>query len=186
MKYVQIFMAFFRSGILGFGGGPSAIPLVYKEVVEKYRWMKDEEFSDVVALGNTLPGPINTKIAGYIGYRVGGWPGMLIALFASVVPTVLLLIIFLTGLGASKDKPWVQGMSAAVLPVVAAMMAALALDFMKQAKSAMTWKGLILFTGGSFLVLQFFRWHPAIWIAALLAFAFFSGTAREQEQEKER
>ncbi|WP_061568905.1 chromate transporter [Caldibacillus debilis] len=184
MKYFQIFMAFFRSGILGFGGGPSAIPLVYKEVVEKYRWMKDEEFSDLVALGNTLPGPINTKLAGYIGYRVGGWPGMLIALFAAVIPTVLLLIFLLTGLGASKDNPWVRGMSAAVLPVVAAMMAALALDFMKQAKSSMTWTGLILFTGGSFLVLEVFRWHPAILIAALLAFAFLSGPAREKEKER--
>lgn len=68
---------FFRVGMLGFGGGPSSIPLVHKEVVEKYKWMNDDEFSDVLALGNALPGPIATKMAGYIGFRVGGFLGMM-------------------------------------------------------------------------------------------------------------
>ena len=72
---LNIFIAFFRSGMLGFGGGPSSIPLVHKEVVGTFKWMDDDEFSDVLALGNTLPGPINTKMAGYIGYRVGGIMG---------------------------------------------------------------------------------------------------------------
>ena len=57
--YVDLFIAFFRSGIFGFGGGPSAIPLVHKEVVGTYKWMDDEQFSNILALGNTLPGPIN-------------------------------------------------------------------------------------------------------------------------------
>lgn len=64
-KQLDIFIAFFRSGILGFGGGPSAIPLVHKEVVGTYQWMSDEEFADVLSIGNTLPGPIATK-----------WPGI--------------------------------------------------------------------------------------------------------------
>ena len=78
--YLNIFIAFFRSGMLGFGGGPSSIPLIHKEVVSTFKWMTDDEFSNVVALGNTLPGPINTKMAGYIGYRVGGMIGLLVAL----------------------------------------------------------------------------------------------------------
>ena len=81
--YINIFIAFFRSGMLGFGGGPSSIPLVHKEVVGTFKWMNDDEFSDVLALGNTLPGPINTKMAGYIGYRVGGIMGLIVALIAA-------------------------------------------------------------------------------------------------------
>ena len=50
MKQIDIFIAFFRSSILGYGGGPSTIPLVYKEVVDTYKWMKDEEFSEVLAI----------------------------------------------------------------------------------------------------------------------------------------
>ncbi len=59
----RIFLAFFRVGMLGYGGGPASIPLVHKEVVDHYKWMTDEEFGDVLALGNTLPGPIVTKLA---------------------------------------------------------------------------------------------------------------------------
>ena len=44
MKQLNIFIAFFRSGMLGFGGGPSSIPLVHKEVVGTYKWMDDQQF----------------------------------------------------------------------------------------------------------------------------------------------
>ena len=66
--------------------------------------MTDDEFTDVLSIGNTLPGPIATKItAGYIGYRVGGWLGMITALIATILPTVVALIIFLTVLRQYKD-----------------------------------------------------------------------------------
>ena len=71
----QLFWAFFRVGIFGFGGGPAMIPLVRAEVVTRHHWLTDEEFADVLAIGNTLPGPIATKMPGYIGYRVGGVTG---------------------------------------------------------------------------------------------------------------
>ena len=93
MIYWQLFLAFFIPGILGYGGGPASIPLVEHEVVEKYEWMTTQEFSEVVALGNSLPGPIATKMAGYIGYTEGGILGAVIALFATVA-TILEHIIF--------------------------------------------------------------------------------------------
>ncbi|RKJ34138.1 chromate transporter, partial [Butyricicoccus sp. 1XD8-22] len=76
MIYIQIFLAFFYPGILGYGGGPATIPLIEHEVVENYGWMTTSEFSEVLALGNSLPGPIATKMAGFIGYEVGGVLGV--------------------------------------------------------------------------------------------------------------
>ena len=72
MIYLQIFFAFFIPGILGYGGGPASIPLIEHEVVDQYEWMTTSEFSEVLALGNALPGPIAPKMAGYIGYDIGG------------------------------------------------------------------------------------------------------------------
>src|SRR5690625_2734062 len=117
MKQKDLFIAFFRAGMLGYGGGLSAIPLMHREVVTIYKWMDEEEFSDILALANTLPGPINTKLSGYIGYRVGGIGGLVISIIATVVPTALLMILLLTVLNAYKDKPWVQGRSKGVLAV---------------------------------------------------------------------
>ena len=93
MIYWQIFLAFFIPGILGYGGGPASIPLVEYEVVTRYKWMTVQEFSEVLALGNSLPGPIITKMAGYIGFEVGGIIGMLLSLFAKVAPSLILMLI---------------------------------------------------------------------------------------------
>lgn len=131
----DIFIAFFRSGILGFGGGPSTIPLVHKEVVGTFNWMTDEEFSDVLSIGNTLPGPIATKMAGYIGYRVGGWRGLVTALIATVLPTVVLMVLFLGRFNQYKDLDFVKGMTNGVVPIVAVMLAVMTWDFLKNLKN---------------------------------------------------
>ncbi|WP_370223813.1 chromate transporter [Cytobacillus sp.] len=188
MKQADIFMAFFRVGILGYGGGPSSIPLVHKEVVDKYKWMDTDEFGDVLALGNALPGPIATKMAGYIGYRVGGILGMVNALVATMVPTTVLMIILLTALNTLKDQPWVAGMTKAVVPVVAVMLATLTWDFVKKSsKSSLGWGWTLLFVAASLVLLEFVNIHPAIIIFVLLAAALLKkDKAEKNEAKKER
>ncbi|MBU7591602.1 chromate transporter [Metabacillus halosaccharovorans] len=171
MKQLQIFLAFFRSGMLGYGGGPSAIPLVHKEVVQNYKWMNDDEFGDVLALANTLPGPINTKMAGYIGYRVSGILGLINATLSSILPTIILMIVLLTTISSLKDYPWVQGMTAAVVPVVGVMLATLTWDFFKKSQTSMGWIKSLIFIGGSFLFMEVLGLHPAILIVVVLTAA---------------
>ncbi|MBP3040210.1 chromate transporter [Bacillaceae bacterium Marseille-Q3522] len=186
VKQLDIFIAFFRSGMLGYGGGPSAIPLVYKEVVDTYKWMDSDEFGDILALANALPGPINTKMAGYIGYRLSGIPGMLIALVASVVPTVVLLIVLLTALNSYKDQPWVQGMTAAVVPVVAVMLAVMTWDFIKKsARSQLKWVWTAVLLLASLVLLEVAHIHPAILIFVLLVGALVIKDKKEKEKERE-
>ncbi len=180
---LQLFLAFFRVGILGYGGGPSSIPLVHKEVVDKYKWLDDEEFSDILALGNALPGPIATKMAGYIGWRVGGFLGMLNAIIASVVPTIIMMIMLLTVLNVYKDKPWVQGMSKAVVPVVGVMLGVMTLDFIKQSKGALGWAVMSGIFIGSLIIIELLGIHPAIVIGTILAYALLSPKKKEVKNE---
>lgn len=187
MKQLNIFIAFFRSGILGYGGGPSSIPLVHKEVVETFKWMDTAEFGDILALANALPGPINTKMAGYIGYRVGGVMGMLNALFATTFPTILLMIIFLTTLNSFKDQPWVAGMTKAVIPVVAAMLVPLIWDFIKKStNSSLGWGWTLILLVMVFILLEFLDIHPAIIILLLLLAAFLKKDFPKEQKEKEQ
>lgn len=168
----NIGLAFFRVGMLGFGGGPSSIPLVRQEVVKKYEWMTDEEFGDTLALANTLPGPIGTKMAGYVGYRVAGIWGCLNALFASVIPTVMLMIVFLGLLQTYKDIPWVQHMSASVVPVVAVMLAVLTWDFIKKSGETLGWMRAIFLLSLSGILIEALHIHPAFVILGIILVVF--------------
>jgi chromate transporter len=170
-KQWHLFQAFFRVGMLGYGGGPSSIPLVHKEVVEKYKWMDDNEFSDVLALANTLPGPIATKMAGYIGYHVGGLLGMINAVLATIVPTISLMILLLMSLTSFKEYAWVSGMTKAVVPVVGVMLAVLTFDFFKKAKSGLGWTMSLILIAVSMLFIIVMQIHPGVLILALLLYA---------------
>lgn len=185
MKHVHIFIAFFRSGILGYGGGPSSIPLVKKEVVDTFQWMDSDEFGDVLALGNALPGPIATKMAGYIGYRVGGILGMINALVASTLPTILLMIVLLNVLNTFKDEPWVRGMSMAVVPVVAVMLATLTWDFVKKSSSSsLGWGWTLFFIVIALILFELLSVHPAIIIFALLVSALLKKDSKNSKEKE--
>lgn len=170
----DLFFAFFRVGLLGFGGGPAAIPLFHREAVINYKWMTEDEFGDTLALGNTMPGPIATKMAGYIGYRVNGIIGCIIALAASVVPTVVLMIILLGILQKYKDLEWVNSMSAAVVPVVGVMLAVMTWDFFQKSGQALGIGRAILFTVIAIVLLELLNIHPAIVILGVLILSLTS------------
>lgn len=184
MKQYQLFMAFFRVGMLGYGGGPASIPLVHKEVVEKYKWIDSDEFSDILAIGNALPGPIATKMAGYIGYRVGGYLGMVNAIVASIVPTIILMIIILTSLASFRDQPWVQGMAKAVVPVVGVMLAVLTWEFFQKSKEGLGWGKSLTLLVLSFLIIGLLGLHPATVIVPILMFALTRPAKKKQEGEQ--
>lgn len=168
ISQIHLFLAFFRVGILGYGGGPSSIPLVYKEVVDHYQWVDADEFGDILAIGNTLPGPIATKMAAYIGYRMAGIQGMLNALLATIMPSIILMIVLLTYLKSFKDQPWVLGMANAVVPVVGVMMAVLTWEFFAKSKTGLGWRKSLILVFLSLFLIGFLNLHPGILIAALL------------------
>ena len=64
---IDLGAAWLRIGLFGFGGGPSVIPLIKHECVDRYHWMSDAELLDALAFGNALPGPIAVKLAAHVG-----------------------------------------------------------------------------------------------------------------------
>ncbi|MCM3762443.1 chromate transporter [Alkalihalobacillus oceani] len=180
----DLFVAFFRAGILGYGGGPASIPLFHKEAVERYRWVTDEEFGDILALGNALPGPIATKIAGYIGYRLAGWSGLVSAILATALPTVLLMIGLMGLLTSFRDSSVVQGMTQAITPVVAVMMLTLTYSFFKQSKKGLGLGLSIALVIISLLFYQGLAVHPAIIIGALLGYGLLAKPRKDKDTKK--
>lgn len=174
MIYMQIFIAFLIPGIVGYGGGPASIPLIEHEVVERYGWMTTSEFSEVLALGNALPGPIVTKMAGYIGYEIGGVLGSVIAVIAATGPSLLFMIVLLQIIYRYKDSPKVKRLSKIVLPAIAVLMGTLTFDFFQTSYEQNGLGSTFIIALISLLLMEKLKIHPAFVIAGgLAAGAFF-------------
>jgi chromate transporter len=177
--WLNLFLTFAKIGIVGYGGGPAMIPLIQEEVVEGHSWMTDEEFVDTLAMGNTLPGPIATKMSFFIGYKVGnqtssvaGWGGAVIALVGLLLPSLVLMMVLGILFLRFKDLPFAKAMLTAVRPVVVALLAYTAYTvFPKGIKNWHT--GLIALV--AFVAVAFLNVHPALTIlaAALLGLVVY-------------
>lgn len=179
MSYRQLAIGFARSGVLGYGGGPSVIPLIRYEAVEKYEWISNDDFGDVLALANALPGPIATKMAAYIGYRVKGAPGALVAILAHILPTVAAMVGLLGFLYTLRESAIVSGMIRAVGPVIGVMLAVMAYEFFAKAWKGIGRTGAIVMTIISLTALRGLGIHPAILIAVFLVTAFIRASVKK-------
>ncbi|WP_018132767.1 chromate transporter [Effusibacillus pohliae] len=170
MTYLQLFWAFFLSNILGYGGGPPSIPLIQKEVVDHYGWLTLKQFGDLLALGNALPGPIATKMAGFVGYQVGGVTGAAVALIATVLPSAVAVVVLFKFVDLFREAPQVKAMTRAVQPVVAVLLAVLAYQFLLDAWHASGWLNTGVLAIASYVALEVIKIHPAFVISGALAY----------------
>ena len=167
----EIFLSSAKVGIFGYGGGPSVIPLIKKEAVDLHHWMSTDEFTDSLAFGNALPGPIATKMSAYIGFKLAGLPGAVSGVLGMVVPSFILMLALAALFFAIKDDPRAQGALKAVRPVIVALLAYTAYDLFP--KSNVTWDFLVLGVV-SFALMVFTDVHPALIIAGAAVIGAFA------------
>lgn len=170
MTHWELFLAFFIPNIIGYGGGPAIIPLIEAEVVGRYGWMTAQEFAETLALGNALPSPIATKMAGQIGFDVAGASGALVAVLATVVPSLLLMLGALGILYRYRDSPRVKRMSQWVRPVIAMMMAWLTWSFFSEGVQSAGLIHTLLIGSVAALALLRLRIHPAFIVMGALVY----------------
>lgn len=87
----QLFFAFARIGGFTFGGGYAMLPMLQKEVVEKYGWATEEELMDYYAIGQCTPGIIAVNTATFIGYKTKKIPGAIMATFGVIAPSFVII-----------------------------------------------------------------------------------------------
>ena len=155
----NIFISFVKVGATAYGGGPSMIPLLKAEVVERRRWIEVDDFMDAVAIGNALPGPIITKLAAVVGYRKAGLAGAVIALGGIILPSAVALTILMGFVNLVKDNPVVTSMLKGIRPVVVAMLAYAAYDMAPNALKNVT---TVLIGLASMALMIFSPLHPAL------------------------
>ena len=111
----DIFVLFTRVALFSWGGGPASLALMQREVTS-VSWVTTAEFADAVAFGNALPGPIAPQVSAYIGYKLAGTNGAIAAVFGTVVPTTLLMLVLVIFFFGIKDSPKIKAMLTAVRP----------------------------------------------------------------------
>ncbi|MEZ4607319.1 MAG: chromate transporter [Deinococcales bacterium] len=170
MTLIDLFVSFAKVGLFGFGGGPSIIPLIQEEVVGAKAWLSKEEFLDAFAFGNALPGPIATKMAGYVGYKVAGVAGAFAGLFGMTLPTLVAMIALAGVYARYREHPGFVSFLKGVRPVVIALLALVVYEFAPKAlglpsewlKNILLW----VFAIAAFVLAARFNVHPAILIVA--------------------
>jgi chromate transporter len=184
--YAELTWAMGKTGILGYGGGPSVIPLIRYEAVTRYRWMDDEEFGEILAIANALPGPIATKMAAYLGYRQKGVLGSVLAVLAHILPSAIAMICLLSFVEYLSNSKVIQGMIVAVVPVITVMLGVMAYEFAKRAYKGLGKIMVVVFCGISFVLLQLVPVHPAIVIVLFLAYGAMHFRISERFKKKNK
>ncbi|MDR1682695.1 MAG: chromate transporter [Candidatus Symbiothrix sp.] len=163
MIYLQLFWAYLKIGLFGFGGGYALLSLIQYEVVEKYQWLSLSEFTDIVAISQMTPGPIGINSATYIGYTVtGNVFGSLIATFAVCLPSFILVLIIAKTYQKFRSNSSVENAFKGLRPATVGLIAAAALLLMTPT-NFIDYKSFILF-GVAFLLLWFKKIHPILLI----------------------
>jgi chromate transporter len=178
--YVELAIGFARTGVTGYGGGPSTIPLIEFEAVKKYKWMNEEEFVEILALANTLPGPIATKMAAYIGYKVKGYLGATVAILTHILPSIIAMITLLGVLYSYKESPIVSGMVQGVTPVIGFMLLEMAYRFFQNGRKGLGFPIMLSLSVVSLIFVQFLGLHPGILIAVFLIAAFIIADRKDK------
>jgi chromate transporter len=172
----HIFVLFTRVALFSWGGGPASLALMQREVTAA-GWLTSSEFADAVALGNALPGPIAPQVSAYVGYRLAGTPGAIVAAAGTVLPTTVLMLVLVVAFFGVKEHRVVAAMLTAVRPVVVGLLIWTAYD-MSRSVFGITrrdwvhdlvghWDG-VLIALVAFAVLTLTRVNP-VWVIAAAA-----------------
>ena len=139
-QYLSLFATFFKIGAFTFGGGWAMISIIEREVVDKHRWIKKEEFLDLLAVAQSLPGILAVNIATAVGERIRGIRGSIVAAAGTILPSFLIILaiaIFLTP-DIIKNNRVISAIFMGIRPAVVALIIAPVLTSAKAAK--LQWK----------------------------------------------
>ena len=122
-----------KIGTFTLGGGYAMLPLIQREVVDRKKWIDEEEFLNMIALAQAAPGLIAVNSAIFIGWRIGGWRGVCGAVLGAVLPSFLIILAIAMVFSEWKELPAVEAAFKGIRPAVVALIAA---PLFKMAKAA--------------------------------------------------
>lgn len=139
MIYLQLFLSFLQVGLFSIGGGYAAMPLIQEQVVTLHPWLTLREFTDLITIAGMTPGPIAINSATFVGIRIAGIPGAIIATLGCITPALILVSLLAFIYNKYKDISVLQNVLACLRPVVVALILGAGLSIL----------GMVLFDGAT-------------------------------------
>lgn len=180
--YLNLFWAYLKIGLFGFGGGYAMLSLIQHETVEVIHygesqpWLTPTEFTDIVAISQMTPGPIGINSVTYVGYVATGnsvW-GSLVATFAVCLPSFILVLMISHFILKHKENPIIKSIFAGLRPVVVGLIASAALLLMNK-ENFPDYTLSIAIAVVSFVLVHYTRLHPilVIVLAGVAGYALY-------------
>lgn len=153
---IKLFLSFFKIGLFTFGGGYAMLPLLKAEVVEKQKWLTEDELLDYFSIGQCTPGIIAVNVATFSGYKIKKITGAIMATIGIISPSLIIICLIASILNLYIDNPLVVHALAGIRIGVCALISVLVFDMAKKIYKQSTDKKL----------------HFAIFLISVLALLF--------------
>lgn len=136
--YIQSFKTFFKIGAFTLGGGYAMIPIIEAEVVDKHKWIKKEEFLDLIAIAQSCPGVFAINVSIFIGYKLRKLRGALCTSLGTALPSFIIILLIAMFFKRFEDNVTVEAIFRGIRPAVVALIAAPTFSLAKSANITIT------------------------------------------------
>ena len=123
MIYLQLFWEFFKTGLFAVGGGLATLPFLY-DMSAKTGWFTQLDLTNMIAVGESTPGPIGVNMATYVGFQTAGIPGSVIATLGLITPSIIIILIIAGFLNKFRQSKSVDAVFKGLRPASTALIAA--------------------------------------------------------------
>lgn len=168
MIYWQLFLSFLQIGLFSFGGGYAAMPLIQDQVVAQHAWLTMTEFTDLITISQMTPGPIAVNSATFVGIRLAGLPGALVATLGCILPSCILVTLIAKLYLKYRQMSALQTVLNTLRPAVVAMIASAGVAILlsslwaegaARVLSTVQWDMAAIFLG-CLVLLRKTKWNP--------------------------
>lgn len=126
-QLAELFFSFFKIGLFTFGGGYAMLPLIEREITDHKKWINKEEFVDMLAVVQSVPGAIAINTATFIGIKTAGRKGAWAASIGMILPSFIIMVIIAAFFGKFGDHQLIEAAFRGIRPAVAALIAVAAI-----------------------------------------------------------
>ncbi len=178
VSYWEIFLTFAKIGAFTIGGGYAMLPIIQSEIVKR-GWLREDDFTDIVALAQSAPGLLAVNISIFTGHKLRGTKGSIVATLGSILPSFLIILAIAMLFSGYQDNPAVIKVFKGIRPVTVALIAVPMITMAKKANKK--WWAWIL-SAVSLVLVAFLNVSPIYILLTVIIIAAAIAKYKEDRQ----